>query len=81
VTTKLTPAEFSREAGRVIHSPYWTTRPKTDDVEVVIAFRQQREREMATLKAALNTAASYDDLPPAAKAIYNKAKAAMPKGG
>ena len=77
--TLRSPALFSREAGRVLHSPYWTAFPNSTDTQELLKFSRERDGELAQLKAALDKANSYRDLRPAAKAIYDKAKAALGK--
>ena len=71
----MTDPNFSRDAGAVLASPYFTTPPAdlADDADASIAWWEARRAEHDALFDALQDASSEADLPPEAKAVWGKA--------
>lgn len=69
--------EFSREAGRVLSSPYFTAAPDELSDDEFLAWHKERRAERAALETALETANDYPDLAGEAKGVYDRAADAI----
>ena len=72
--TKESPIEFSRRAARVIHAPYFYTSIESKNVREHIRLTNRRNAEYTELQRAFLFADTYDDLPPDAMSIFDKAE-------
>lgn len=75
--------EFDREAAAVMNAPYWSDFSAISDDEAeadraaYARLVMARLAEKDTLADAISNCQTYDDLPPEAKAIYDRAKASL----
>jgi hypothetical protein len=66
-------AQFSRDAGQVLASPYWTSPPDDVTGPELATWWEQRTSERNQLEDALAEADTYDSLPEEAKTLYDAA--------
>ncbi len=73
--------EFFDEAGSVLSSPYWQAPVGLSDVRRHVQAVEERDREHYLLLKAIQTCHDYSDLRGEAKAIYDRARAAILEAG
>lgn len=69
--------EFSREAARVLSSPYFRSPPPDLEGEALVKWWGDRAAEQDAVEKALGTASTYDDLTGEPKAVYDRAAQAV----
>ena len=75
------PAEYSRQAGLILRSPYFYRNPPEDLSDKYLRlFMSDQDRELRALREALQGVDSFDKLTGGVQIIYAKALAAMPAG-